>query len=495
MLKRFMHTAKPRTIITVCTIGLPLIMLLIGLLLAQQTMQDNAANEVINHYATVRLRLERVFLLLQNAQSGVRGYLLTGEDFYLAPMNEAKQQTGPQIALLGEALKSEPDQTARLRRVQVAFADKLSSNDIAIGMARKGDHAGVVARMRAGISRAKMTAASDATADLEAALDRKSAAAQAGRQAGIARAWRFAGSLLAALVLLTGFSGVMAFLNSRAKKKEFTEVRHLTEQLRAEKERLLQMVEELRTARLEAENANKAKSEFLAGMSHELRTPLNAILGFSEIIKDELFGPVGLRQYVDYANDVHKSGQHLLDLINDVLDLSKIQAGKVELREEAIDLSRLLRDSISLMRDRAHKGVVTLVFDEDSAAPLVLADRRLIKQILLNLLSNAIKFTPERGTVSARTFADGQGLGITIQDTGIGMDAAGIIKAMSPYGQVDSKLSRKSKGTGLGLPISQSLAQLHGGELVLVSAPGKGTTITLKLPVGRAVQVALAVAG
>jgi signal transduction histidine kinase len=292
--------------------------------------------------------------------------------------------------------------------------------------------------------------------------------------------------LLSALTLLIGFSAVMAFQNYRAGEKVISDVRLLTEELRAEKKRLLQMVKELNAAKMSADDANRAKSEFLAGMSHELRTPLNAILGFSEIIKDEIFGPVGLHQYVDYANDVHKSGQHLLDLINDVLDLSKIQAGKVELREEDVDLSMLMLDSITLTRERALKNGVSLVFDKHSSGPVVVADRRLLKQILLNLLSNAIKFTPAGGTVTAKAFRDARGVGFSIQDTGIGMSQADIVKAMSPYGQVDSKVSRKHKGTGLGLPISQSLAALHGGDLVVESEPGRGTSITLVLPGTRA---------
>jgi signal transduction histidine kinase len=230
-------------------------------------------------------------------------------------------------------------------------------------------------------------------------------------------------------------------------------------------------------------------------MSHELRTPLNAILGFSEIIKDEIFGPVGLHQYVDYANDVHKSGQHLLDLINDVLDLSKIQAGKVELHEEDVDIAALVLDSISLTRERALKTGVSLVFDKYASGPIVLADRRLLKQILLNLLSNAIKFTPPGGAVTIKTFSHAQGIGLSIQDTGIGMSQADIVKAMSPYGQVDSRVSRKHKGSGLGLPISQSLAALHGGNLVIDSEPGRGTTIALLLPGTRAVRTSPAKVG
>jgi len=232
--------------------------------------------------------------------------------------------------------------------------------------------------------------------------------------------------------------------------------------------------------------ANKAKSEFLASMSHELRTPLNAILGFSEIIKEETFGPVGLHKYVDYAADVHSSGRHLLDLINDILDLSKIDAGKVELNEEELSMAHVMDDSLSLVRERALRGGVTLLEEEAAGVlPPVWADRRLLKQILLNLLSNAIKFTPTGGTVTTRIFADESGIGFSVRDTGIGMTQEDMQKAMSLYGQIDSKVSRKHKGTGLGLPISLSLAKLHGGDLIVQSAPDKGTTMTLCLPLSR----------
>jgi signal transduction histidine kinase len=242
----------------------------------------------------------------------------------------------------------------------------------------------------------------------------------------------------------------------------------------------------LAVAKDAAEASNHAKSEFLASMSHELRTPLNAILGFSEIIKEETFGPVGLHKYVDYAADVHSSGRHLLDLINDILDLSKIDAGKVELHEEELSMAHVMDDSLSLVRERALRGGVALVEEQGAEGlPAVWADRRLLKQILLNLLSNAIKFTPAGGTVTTSLFADASGMGFIVRDTGIGMTEEDMQKAMSLYGQVDSRVSRKHRGTGLGLPISLSLAKLHGGDLIVQSAPDKGTTMTLRLPLSR----------
>ena len=239
-------------------------------------------------------------------------------------------------------------------------------------------------------------------------------------------------------------------------------------------------------------DASKAKSEFLAAMSHELRTPLNAILGFSEVIQGELYGPLGHPKYREYAEDVHKSGVHLLDLINDVLDLSKIDAGKMELRESRFAVSELVAESLLLVQGKARGHVELRVAVSEGLS--ITADRRFLKQILLNLLSNAIKFTPQGGTV--RVTAEhraGHGLALSVSDTGIGMSPAEVATAFSHYGQIDSHIARTHHGTGLGLPISKSLAELHGGDLVAQSTKGEGTRITLLLPEARVSQAALAV--
>ncbi len=247
-----------------------------------------------------------------------------------------------------------------------------------------------------------------------------------------------------------------------------------------------QAEEVLRLAKEEAELASRVKTDFLANMSHELRTPLNAIIGFSDIIQNALLGPVGSPRYREYAQDINDSGNHLLAIINDILDISKIEAGELDLFEEEICLHSLVSSTLTLVKGRANVGGVKLETSVSETVPLLVADERKIKQILLNLLSNAIKFTPEGGAVSTRAWHTvGSGFVIQVADTGIGISPENIHKALSPFGQIDSSISREYNGTGLGLPLTKSLVEMHGGSLDLQSAVGAGTTVTVRLPAYR----------
>jgi two-component system cell cycle sensor histidine kinase PleC len=252
----------------------------------------------------------------------------------------------------------------------------------------------------------------------------------------------------------------------------------------------------LRAAKEQAELANRTKSEFLANMSHELRTPLNAIIGFSQIMTQQMFGPLGSPRYREYAGDVLSSSQHLLQIINDILDMAKIEAGRVELHETAIDLDRLFDDCLRLVRERALTAEIRLQRDLPEGAPQLFADERLVKQILLNLLSNAVKFTPRAGTVTlrARVGADG-GLALGVVDTGIGIAAADIPKVLQPFGQVDGTYARAHGGTGLGLSIVRALVELHGGSFNLESEPGKGTTVSVAFAAARTLRPQIKAAG
>jgi signal transduction histidine kinase len=243
----------------------------------------------------------------------------------------------------------------------------------------------------------------------------------------------------------------------------------------------------LRVAKEGAEAASRAKSDFLANMSHELRTPLNAIIGFSEVIKSAIFGPVSER-YRSYATDIFNSGTHLLGLINEVLDLSKLEAGQLELHEETIDLATAVETCMNLVDTQAKQSGIRLTAALDAHYPLIRADERRLRQILINLLANAVKFTPDNGEVRVSSFAAPAGLAISVADTGIGMAPEDIPKAMTIFGQVDSKVSRKHEGTGLGLPLAKHLIELHGGSLTIESEVNVGTTVTIILPRQRIVQ-------
>jgi two-component system, cell cycle sensor histidine kinase PleC len=242
------------------------------------------------------------------------------------------------------------------------------------------------------------------------------------------------------------------------------------------------------SARIAAEDASRSKSAFLANMSHELRTPLNAIIGFSELTRDAAFGPVNDR-YREYAQDINAAGQHLLEVISDLLDMARMEAGKFQLQEMEFDLAELADEAHRLVLRDADKAGITLTNDIPRDLPMLIADRLRLKQILLNLLSNALKFTHQGGSIqqSATVAMDGA-LVISVSDTGIGMSAAEKEKALQPFEQIDNSMHRQADGVGLGLPLTKALIELHGGRLEIETMPGVGTIARIFLPAARLVQ-------
>jgi signal transduction histidine kinase len=309
--------------------------------------------------------------------------------------------------------------------------------------------------------------------------------------AGLVSALHFSPVFMAgALVVQLGLAltlFVRFIMRLRAAGHEVSRLRVENTEMKAQLRDLGAVKHRLESALGAVSDGARAKVQFLATMSHELRTPLNAILGFSEMLAMEIYGPLGDPRYKDYVNDVRGSGRHLLALVNDILDLSKVDAGKLELQDELIDVGDMLRAGLKMVEGEAKAARIALSCDVALDLPHIHGDERRIRQVFINLLSNAVKFTQAQGSVRAEAQMCADELTIRVIDTGIGMAAKDIPVALERFGQVDNSLSRDNTGTGLGLPLAKKLIELHGGTLTLESVVDVGTCVTVRLPPERLV--------
>jgi signal transduction histidine kinase len=297
------------------------------------------------------------------------------------------------------------------------------------------------------------------------------------------------------MIIAFGLAGsiIDQHLASRA-MREASRLRSYIAELEATQRELKATTRELTAALEAAAAASQTKSHFLAKMSHELRTPLNAIIGFADLMVTEIHGPLGDEQYRDYARLVSDSGSHLLSLINDVLDLARLDASQLNLAEDMIDVDRMLHESVRMIGPQAGKAGISVSWRSESPGFHLSADTRRVRQVMLNLLSNAVKFTPAGGSITIDAKPNGKsgigGFTIAVTDTGIGMSPEEIPVALERFGQIDNGLDRRFEGTGLGLPLAKLLMELHGGTLILSSTPGSGTSVILSFPAGRVVAPA-----
>ena len=269
--------------------------------------------------------------------------------------------------------------------------------------------------------------------------------------------------------------------SERKQMATIADLRKSQHELERQAQKLVEFADNLNEQKMKADAGNKTKSEFLANISHELRTPLNAIIGFSDIMRSNMFGPLGSEKYDEYAHDIHHSGSFLLGVINDVLDMSKIEAGRFQLQPETVHLHELLDESLRIIKIQADDAEI-IVGQKIPKTLEILADRRAIKQILLNLLSNAVKFTPAGGKIDVTAKALKDSVNIVIRDNGIGISKEALERLGQPFEQVQDQFTKDHKGSGLGLAIARSLAMLHGGALKITSEPENGTTVSVRLP-------------
>ncbi len=273
------------------------------------------------------------------------------------------------------------------------------------------------------------------------------------------------GGLILVLVSISGVGGILVFRNIDYRRRQR---------------------DVLGKAMVRAESASRSKSEFLASMSHEIRTPLNAINGFSEIIAGQHFGPVGVEKYQEYAQDIHDSGRLLLSLINDILDISKAEAGKLDIHEEAVMVENIVNTGLRMTSDRARKKNLRLYVEIEDELPALFCDERLLLQTLLNFLSNAMKFTPRGGAITIRaSLNDDGGIDLVVEDNGVGISPEDIPKVLEPFGQAGNSISGKREGTGLGLPLAKKFIECHGGQFNLSSILGEGTKVSAHFPESR----------
>ncbi|MCW5749537.1 MAG: CHASE3 domain-containing protein [Alphaproteobacteria bacterium] len=419
--------------------------------------------------------LERLHGELRDAETAQRGYLLTGNPAFTVPLLAARHSAMERLERLARLVADKPAQQERLRQLVPLVGEKLGDLDHAAGIAAAHGLEAARGVMLAGQGRRLMVDIRDIVHAMVAEEEETLVGERRDSERLFARAAIFGGAAFLLSIPVLVLFLLLLRRDSRAQQA-------LARELAASNEELNRRVAE-RTAELE--EASRARDIFFAKMSHELRTPLNAVIGFADMIATETLGPVGKARYKDYAADIRLSGEHLLSLINDILDAAKSRQGMLELEEQEVEAGALVESMARLVVPRAARRDIRVVVENATGRHILRCDPRRMRQILLNLLSNAVKFTPDHGEVRVGFTIERAGPAFHVADTGVGMSREELRRALTPFGQAGRPSPRDEAGTGLGLPLTRELVELHGGELQIETAPGKGTLARVRLPIER----------
>ena len=432
---------------------------------------------LVDHTHRVLGKNRELLSHLLDAETGQRGYLLTNDDAYLTPYRSALQSVHADLANLQLIVGDNPVQVRRVEMLKPLVALKLTELDRTISMHSSGQTDSAILMVRTDSGKATMDAIRAALTELgaeeEALLDQ--------RTADLRISFLYTG--IAAIIALAGGLPTLMVLGlqlGRSESRQSMLRRALEDSHRTLEKRVEARTVELTESHQALTEALLAKDRFLANMTHELRSPLNAVIGFAEMMEQKVHGPLNNRQYEEYVSHIVAGGRHLLGLINDLLDMARLQVNRFTLNLEPVDPSGLLRGSFGLMQATAGKAGVLLRLELDNPPQRIEADAGRLRQIVLNLLSNAIKFTPAGHQVLLRGQATADGrLQISVIDQGVGIAPEDLQRILKPFEQVDNEINRRQSGTGLGLPLTVSLIELHGGSFTLDSTPSKGTTATV----------------
>lgn len=455
-----------RTAIWFALVSLGILIAAIGFLAVRHTADLHSTRRDVDHVYRAIDSLQDILQSVVDAEVGQRDYLLTGRKIALQPYHAAAQELPRQLRSAERQLADDGDIAARFRAVEQTVRGEFGELHRVLAAEDEGGLPAAVETARAGAGESRLgeiqREISGLIDDEETKLSARQTLASQAEQAALNYV-----AVVSVAALLCFALAVWALISDIRRRRQDAET--------------------LARLKAEAEAANASKASFIAMLSHELRSPLTSVIGFADLLVNQSFGPLGSDRYVDYASRIRRGGGHLLDLVNDILDLSRVEAGRLSLHEEAIPLAQVLGDCVDALSPQAEQAGITLRWSVGPHAEAVIGDTLRLRQAMTNLVSNAIKYTPFGGRIDVEARRDDESgeLVLAVNDTGIGIAEEDIPRVLEPFTQIDNRGNREHRGTGLGLPLTKRLVEMHGGRLEVKSRLGSGTSMIIRLPPDR----------